>query len=132
MAVDFHIDHDVTRALATELAKRSYYAVTAYDLGLAAEHDGVQLMAAAQRSRVLVSHNWRDYRLLHQTWHHWAAVWHVTQQHAGILIIPQRVWDPRTAAAQLDAFVSRGHPLGNTLHRWVQGTGWTVFTLARP
>jgi hypothetical protein len=85
------------------------------------------LMAAAQRNRILVSHNWKDFRLLHLTWQHWASEWHVAQQHAGILIVPQSLWTPDQMAQELVAFVSSPQPLMNTLHRWRQGLGWVSF-----
>jgi len=74
-------------------------------------------MAAAQRDRILVSHNWKDFRLLHLTWQHWAGEWRIAQRHAGILIVPQRVWTVDQMAQELDAFVSSSPPLMNTLQR---------------
>ncbi|MGH2354417.1 MAG: DUF5615 family PIN-like protein, partial [Chloroflexota bacterium] len=90
----FHIDHDVTNHVTQSLHNYGHHAWTARDLGLEKAHDGVQLMAAAQQQRVLVSHNWKDFRLLHRTWLHWTEVWQIPLQHAGILIVPQRLWTP--------------------------------------
>lgn len=62
--------------------------VTAHELGLDAAPDGQQLLAAQSAQRILVSHNRKDFRLLHDAWYRWAEAWGVQPDHAGSLIVP--------------------------------------------
>jgi hypothetical protein len=52
--------------------------------------DDAQLLYAANGARILVSHNWKDYLLLHDAWHRWSKDWGTQRLHAGILILRQR------------------------------------------
>jgi hypothetical protein len=49
----------------------------------------VQLLNAAQRGLIFVTHNRTDFELLHDAWRLWSTVWNVPPAHAGILIIRQ-------------------------------------------
>ena len=62
----FYIDHDVSRYVATLLRQSRHDACAAFDVGLASVHDGIQLMTAARQRRILVTHNWKDFLLLHR------------------------------------------------------------------
>ena len=128
MVAGFYIDHDVTPVVALELRRHGYSADAARDLGLQAAHDADQLATAAQRGQVLVSHNWRDFRILHQAWCAWPALWGLKRNHAGILIVPDDRWTPGQMADELHAFASSHPDLTDTMHRWRAGRGWVPFT----
>jgi hypothetical protein len=52
--------------------------------------DDAQLLYAANSGRILVTHNWKDYLLLHDAWHRWSRNWGIQGLHAGILVLRQR------------------------------------------
>ncbi len=81
----------------------------------------MHLLTAARASRILVTRNWRDFRLLHRAWRDWG----VPLGHAGILIIPQPpFWSFRQAAAELQVIgqqVDAGATLTNELREFIVG-----------
>ena len=117
-----HLDNDIPIALASYLTEQGHTVVTALALGMTAAPDEQHLLAAANAGRMLVSHNWKDYRLLHAAWLTWSRAWGITQDHAGILV-------PAQASLQLlgpaiGSFLAEDHPLTNRLWRWTSTAGW--------
>ncbi len=126
MAADLHLDNDVALGYQALLRAHGHDVTTAAEAGLESAGDEQQLLSAAQARRILVTHNRKDFRLLHRAWNRWAAAWGVTAEHAGILIIPQVKPAQRPAMAQeLSAFVSSGRALVNELYEWRPGAGWS-------
>jgi hypothetical protein len=113
--VDFYLDHDVAIELADDLRALGHQALTTRDQGAETARDFRQLLIAAQAHRVLVTHNRKDFRLLHGAWITWSEVWGVQAIHAGILILPHA--RPAESARRLQAF-AQNHPglLSNELH----------------
>ena len=52
----------------------------------------------------------------------------MTDEHAGILVVPQRVWAVDQMAKELDTFLKTSPTLANTLYRWTQPNGWVSHT----
>jgi len=117
---DFHIDNDVPVAIAQALMARGHTAYTARDLGLMSAPDPVHLQDAAANRRILVTHNKRDFRLLHQAW----ITWFPSRQHGGILVIKQKALLAPEMAQAIDAFVAIGGPLANRAYEWKPGGRW--------
>ncbi len=129
----FHLDHNVSHEVAEILQLRGHDVLTAWDLGLITADDDVHLSTAADDTRILVTHNKKDFLLLHKAWRRWPLVWVVAVTraggnvppgaltHAGVVIIPQqphlRSVDAALAVDSLvrDSFV-RGRMLTNEFY----------------
>jgi predicted nuclease of predicted toxin-antitoxin system len=85
----FYLDNDVAVRLAEELREMGHEATTARQLGAESEPDWLHLLTAADHGWILVTHNWRDFRLLHGAWIEWRRAWRVQNSHAGILVLFQ-------------------------------------------
>ena len=119
---------DENMALALEGLLRDYgHVVTStFGEGRSGAPDPHQLLFAAERGWTLITHNRRDYRLLHDAWHLWSYAWSVSRRHAGILVLEQVIAQP---VAELAALI---HALGedpatslvNALYDWKPTTGW--------
>ena len=114
-----YFDHDVSGYTERLLRHSGYDVVTASEAGLANAGDGLQLATAANAHRVLVSHNAKEYRLLHDAWLLWTDLWGIVTSHAGILIIPQPPkWPHARAAAEITAFFDSSPAIENELYEW--------------
>ena len=80
------------------------------------------LLASAQTGRTVVTHNRKDFRLLHDAWRDWSAAWGVVAQHSGILIVAE-VPAP-VLAEELDRFLAGGPTVENQLYEWGRISGW--------
>lgn len=120
--VAFYLDADVTLQLADDLRSRSHSAVTARDVGLDTAADDRQLLAAAQQSSILITHNRRDFVLLHQAWLNWSSAWGVVTPHSGVLVVAQEPAD--RLAQEVDTFLPLIPSLTNLLYRWRPSQGW--------
>jgi hypothetical protein len=120
-----YTDHNVDQRIAIQLRHLGHYVVTAPMLGLQRAGDDEHLLAAAQHSWILVTHDWKDFSLLHDAWRRWAQAWRATPvpQHAGILVIPQP-WPAPDAAQEIDRFIQSNPPLANVLYRHHRTRGW--------
>lgn len=88
------LGHDVVRTLNTKLGTES---------------DPQQLLTATDSNRTLVTHNTKDFVLLHIAWRRWTDRWGIDPgPHAGVVGIPQKTHFPvQEAARQIDALVSQ-------------------------
>ena len=131
---DFHLDNDVSLLLASLLQDAGHCVTTARHLGLAAATDDAQLVAAVQSGRLLVTHNRRDFTLLHDAWRTWPAAFGLTlPAHPGILALehapPASLFQ---AIDQLLTSASSSSLVGEMLwwrvrdawSRRIVGTGW--------
>lgn len=93
------------------------------DRGLEGASDNEQLLVAAQRNRVFVTRNERDFILLHDAWQRWGRAWGVTVTHPGVLILPQGTrygvfWDAERITGAILTCLTRCSPLTNGIFRW--------------
>jgi hypothetical protein len=107
---DWYFDHNVSQPLAALMRLGNHMVITARDIGLDAAGDQRHLLVAAQRGLILVTHNVKDFRPLHDAWLTWSNAWSVTPTHTGILIIPGR-WEDERAAQELEDFIAQDNDL---------------------
>lgn len=125
----FYIDNDVSLRFAIHLRGRGHQVVTAADLGLAEAKDPIQLLTAAQHRSVLLTHNRKDFVLLHEAWQSWPSPWGVTTPipHSGILVIPQPL--PPDMADAIEQFLTSHYSWENQLFRWRLSDDWSRWQL---
>lgn len=119
----FYTDNDVPVALADRLRAEGHDATATRDMHLQRADDDAQLSLAAQRGWILVTHNRKDFRLLHDAWRRWGRDWGVTPRHPGILIVPQRSAEELIALVR--DFLTLALPLENELYEWSPAAGWS-------
>jgi hypothetical protein len=120
---DWYFDHNVSQPLAALMRLKNHTVLTARDIGLATAGDERHLLVAAQRGLILVTHNVKDFRLLHDAWLMWSGAWGVAASHRGILIIPGCCEDAR-AAQELEDFIVRNTGLNTACYEWRPSVGW--------
>ncbi len=116
----FYFDHDVSAFTASYLRVLGHDVVTTPQRHKQTASDEEQLLQAVDLERILVTHNGPDFVLLHRLWLRLAERWGSSEQHQGILIIPQRAaglwqWQPRLAAEQISEFAADHPSLRGTL-----------------
>ncbi len=126
--VAFYLDNDVSLNIAAALFRLTHTATTAHALGLHSANDAEQLLTAVQRGAILVTHNYRDFLLLHRAWLRWrtAGAGYALPEHPGILSIPQQRWTDDEAAHELDTFTQTNPALPNMLYQWTPSRGWVA------
>ena len=118
-----YLDSDVSIRLAPLLRAAGHDAVTTAELGQRLATDDEQLLFAVRQDRAVVTHNRKDFLLLHDAWRRWPpAVGAVFPQHAGIIVLDHRL-DPELAPV-LTAFLASAAPLTGALYWWRIGGGW--------
>jgi hypothetical protein len=123
---DLYLDHDVSARVAVLLQATGLDVPTAYNTGAAQAHDGEQLWLSTNMwSAPIITHNGKDFRLLHQAWQLWARVWAVSQEHAGILVLPHA--PPAQSVQRLREFLNTGRTVRNTLYFYRPPRGWERF-----
>jgi hypothetical protein len=118
----FYLDNDVSADLITLLARDLHTVITTRQLGLTTNNDAAQLLAAVQHQATLVTHNRRDFVLVHKAWHGLASYWGHAERHPGILILPQG--DPSQLHQCITAFLGSGLPLENQCYEFRHASGW--------
>lgn len=122
---DLYLDHNVARQTAVLLRLHDHDVIQTARLGQARARDDEQLLTAASLRRTLITHDRRDFELLHDAWRRWSAAWQIDPPHFGILVIPQgESWSSAQAAGEVNRFLASGVPLANELYRWTEERGW--------
>lgn len=120
---EFYLDHNVAREIGSRLLLAGQGSRDAQELGKARAGDDEHLFIAAQQGWIFLTHNAKDFYLLHDAWRRWSQGWQTPAQHAGILVfIP-----PITAAlavSELLTFLSSDVPMTNELYTWRPRTNW--------
>ncbi len=116
-------DQNVSHVTAKLLRESGYAVTTADDAELAAATDERHLLFAAQQQWLLVTHNRKDFQLLHDAWVLWSRAWGITPEHPGILVPTDR-WPPERAWREIAAFLAGETILTNTLHAWKASADW--------
>lgn len=130
----FYLDHNVSRRLVRLLREHDHDVITTAELGSERASDGLHLLSASSLDRVLVTHNERDFLMLHDAWLRWRRAWHVTAAHAGIIVLPQvQQWNPMRSVGELEALAEPsdtpriGSALRNQLWTWRPVEHWIEF-----
>lgn len=133
---ELYLDSNVAIEVADWLQASGHVAATARELRRENDSDDEHLLAASQYGYIFVTHNESDFVLLHDAWIRWAAAWHISHRHAGILIVPQGTkygidWDPKPIAdailiALRDCGPREGEVFRRKQHGWErrQGKDW--------
>jgi hypothetical protein len=119
----FYLDENIDWKVVPLLVNQGHQAVTCGELGLYRAGDQRHLLTAAQNGWLLLTNNRADFRLLHDAWLQWSAVWQVSAVHAGILICIQE-WSPPRLAREIEEFLLLGLSLANQLYEYRGGRGW--------
>ena len=114
---DLYADHNVARPIVFLLRALGHVVTSTQDMGLARATDDVQLLMAAQRGWIVLTHNRRDFVLLDDAWRRWSGAWGVAPRHPGIVVAPQE-WPHARVAGEVDAFLRSTPPLENELYTW--------------
>jgi hypothetical protein len=121
---DLYSDRDIGRGVSLGLRALGHTVITTEELGLDTATDDVQFLTALQRQRVLLTHNRKDFRLLHDAWRNWTNYWGIAQPHAGI-VVPIQGWQPEREIAEIDALLRQIESFENELYTWERDVrGW--------
>lgn len=123
-----HLDNDVAAELQVLLQRNGHDVTAAEPAGLAYAGDEEQLLFAAQNHRILVTHNTKDFVLLHRAWLRWTRAWEIPDQHSGILVIAQVKPRERSILAQaVMSLLSANSSRPNELWQWTFRRGWIQY-----
>lgn len=113
------------------LRGRGHDVITSRELGLDRASDGLHLLEAAKRRRILLTYNERDFLLLHDAWLRWSAAWGVQPLHCGVLMLPQRQrWSPTHVLVEIETVLERATAsasdggMTKQLWMWRPARGW--------
>lgn len=109
-----YLDEDVPHQLGSLLEIAGHTVYTTHRQGRAETSDGDQLLYAATNEWTIVTHNRKDFELLHDAWLRSTRAWSLNGQHPGILIISQRVSNHDNATV-IDTLLSAHANLDNQL-----------------
>ncbi|HKG26330.1 MAG TPA: DUF5615 family PIN-like protein [Thermomicrobiales bacterium] len=124
-----YFDHDMSHVVSGSFRTRGEAITTARELGLAEAMDGMQLLTAARRGWLLVTHDQTHYKVLHDAWFRWGAAWETRQSHGGIVVLPHGA--PSSVEQLLVTFLSTYVDFTDKLFEWRPASGWRV-TSYRP
>ncbi len=123
----FFLDHNVSSHLLHALRSAGHSAVAVRDRFDPRATDELILLHAAEHKWILVTHNRKDFELLHYAWTRWTNAWGTSEQHAGILLLPQQ-W-PLTRAVWELSHAATNLTLPNNLYRDVSDGMWQAETV---
>ena len=119
----FLLDHNVARELGGLLSRAGHGARSAQALGMARAGDEEYLLLAARSGWTVLTHNAKDFLLLHAAWRHWSRDWGVGLQHAGILVLIPPV-TPAEAAREVLSLLGTGTGFTDAAYVWRRRSGW--------
>ncbi|MBI3972819.1 MAG: DUF5615 family PIN-like protein [Chloroflexi bacterium] len=119
----FYLDADVSVHVAPLLQLSGYGAITATSMGLQTASDDAQIETAVLHGWILITHNRKHFRLLHDAWHRFARMWQVMATHPGILIARQG--PAEQTSSDVLSFLQLGLLLRNELYEWTPSRGWS-------
>lgn len=98
--VKFYLDNDVALGMQGLLGAREHQVLTSRSLGTERIRDDQQLLIAYGEEAILITHNQRDFVLLHNAWLNWPpALGARFPAHPGILVLQQATGIERQADA---------------------------------
>ena len=122
---DFYLDNDVSLRLAPLLRSVGHRVTTTRELGLSGASDDAQLLTAAWNGWILITHNRRDFMMLHDAWRTWPAAFGLAlPPHPGILVLDQAL--PNVLTNVVSGFLAGmpGESWANDLFWWHRGGNW--------
>ncbi len=118
----FFLDEDVSANLADLLRSYGHTVTDVHDERREGIPDPRQLLFASDRGLIEVTHNRRDFLLLHDAWLTWTHEWRMDHRHSGILVVDQLPpADLHVAARAIHDHVSDpAASLRNALYHWMR------------
>lgn len=122
----FYLDNDISDDVTGLLRSKRHDVLHTRRHGQSRATDDRQLLTAAELGRILVTHNARDFVLVHHARRLWPSTLGVAwPQHRGVLVVPQPADLPtRRLVEAIDRFVRSGRPLADELYRLTVHGGW--------
>jgi len=124
---DFALDENVSERTADLLDDLEHDVLTTRQNRSQGIDDARQLALAARAGQIFVTHNRRDFVLLHRAWRLWSHEWGVAGRanHAGSLLLPQPpILAADRAADLLDRFGRDRGVVTNRFFAWSLEGGW--------
>ena len=120
------LDHNVSYGWRFALERAGHTVSTARDRRLMEAEDYDILGIAASQDWIVITHNAKDFRLLHGAWLSWPSFWGigVPRAHAGILVMPHGL-RPVRAAEVVGQVLAVQLKLTDRLFVWRPGHDWT-------
>lgn len=116
--VAFYCDENVNPKVAVLLSRVGHSVRTTPDERRNGAWDPDQLRYATDQGRILITHNRRDFRTLHDAWSQWFPRWREAQPHGGIFILDHGPL-PAVIAAAILAFLAIAPPsLAGRTYDW--------------
>jgi Domain of unknown function (DUF5615) len=129
--VGIYLDENVSSRMVPLLSTRGIAVLHARSMLPEQTSDHLHLAFAARSRRVLLTHDEKDFRLLHHAWQDWGTEWGIEPRpvHHGILVIPQQPFLTVQQAVELvaDLFLTAGptpNALMNRFLSWSRDGGW--------
>ncbi|MGH2532394.1 MAG: DUF5615 family PIN-like protein [Thermomicrobiales bacterium] len=124
MALRYYLDEGVSYPLAGALRAVGYDAESVKDRSAFGWSDARQLSIAVDLGRTLITHNSKDYRLVHETLALWSRRWGVVGKtwHRGILIFPHL--SVPELVPLVEGFANEWDDIDNRLFEWDRRRGW--------
>jgi hypothetical protein len=121
----FFFDHNVSARLSNALTAIGHTSQTARDLSLTTTPDYEILAMAARNRWIVVTHNAKDFALLHGAWQAWPPDWGIPSSppHGGILILSHAINASAFVDAVVRLFATIGNP-ANRLFEWRPRSQW--------
>lgn len=115
-----YLDEDIPVAVAGGLTAAGHLTRTTVAVGRLGRWDADQLLYAADQGWIMVTHNRRDFRALHEGWLAWSPRWREPRPHAGILTLDQsnRLVAGDYASAFLALLATDALTLANRAYDW--------------
>jgi hypothetical protein len=131
--LSFALDEDVSHPVARLLRRIGHVAESATELDRLGLRDVQVLLRATERNQTVVTHNKKDFELLHEAWVTWRRRWMAEAEtakglpvplsrHVGIVIVPHL---PNHELVRiLSDFASTAEAVDDKLFTWSQEQGW--------
>jgi hypothetical protein len=120
----FYADENISFALNDALRFHGHAVFTTRDERRLSATGGSQLLYAADRGWIVLTHHRSDFTMLHDAWHLWAHAWRVDPKHVGIIVLEQVDPSRHAEIAMLTHDLCQQNPLRNTLFDWALTTEW--------
>jgi hypothetical protein len=120
-----YCDHNISHDIGPLLRFLGHDLIFSRDIGSTTFPDDVLLLSSVRDDRVFVTHNRRDFRMLHDAWVTWPAAFGLAlPAHPGILVLDQV--RPETLVEVLVAFLDEtpAERLANGIFWWHRHDGW--------
>jgi hypothetical protein len=131
VAARWYLDENVSEQLVILLVLLGHDAIGTTMAGNKGIDDAAQLFFALRSERVLLTHNARDFELIHRTLLLWSDYWDLpnARRHAGILLFPDSgQLATADAAHEINRIATEIADFSNLFFSWHPRTGWNQVT----